>query len=250
MQFNGGDMEITKNRFTACCLLEDNINNKNKKTLGYYESNLKFLGDYIKNRLRHNGLPVCDSDIILSDLYISLLNSRDYGDDSNDFNYTIESFVIRNAKFCIDRYTSVYSKHCKKVTNDFSSNSDGEEYSKLNSIEDCKASIDMDRTECDFYNSLKRLEYKRNCFGVDVYNLLLVGICNFINGSTDKFKEIIGIGGSDINKAYNLAVRDEDFHQSLCAAASTGSDTACLLELKKFVYNFEHLIKAIGIDLV
>lgn len=238
----------SKSRFNIYSLIEDKELNKDKKSLDYYTNNLKTLSDYILLRMRCKGLPECDSDIILSDLYISLINSRDYGDDSNDYNYTLESFVKRNADFCIDRYMKNYFDYSKNVESCSLTKSDGEEFSLLDTLEDRSASVDMERACSDFYRTLKSLEYKRNCFHIDVYILLFIGICNFMMDSNVKLKEALNIDSSDINKAYSIARKDIEFNNSLYSAVSVGSDSECLEQLKDFVYNFDELYRLATVE--
>lgn len=238
---------ITKNKFNSFNLIEDTELDTDKRTLDYYENNLKFLSDYVESKLRIKGFPECDADIVISDLYISLLKSRDYGDDINDYNYTLDSFVRRNADFCIDRYIRNYVDYSNHIDTELGMNRDGDEYSKLDLLEDTKANKDIDRACDDFYKALKSIEYKRYCFGVDIYNLLFIGICNIICNSSSKFREILDIQSCDMNKAYSVAVNDVDFMNCLYAATSLGSDIACLLKLKEFIYDFNTLVRVIDL---
>jgi len=225
-----------------------------KSTLKYYEENLDSISTFIKRNLKKSGLPECDSDIILSELYISLMTSRDYGDDMNDYNYTIDSFVRNNACMCIKRYISSYSQENYMIDRSqiYLDSEQEDSLDKISCIKDDNKDIDFEYATIDLSKALKSLEYKRYTYGVDIYLLLLFGIIKMTIGnkaSIDGVCNSLGIDIDSISKARNKIAYDEQFRDCLSGISKGGISIDCLNILKNYIFFFEDIIGLLGIKL-
>ena len=232
--------DIRCNTFIKNQLIEDTERELSKSTLLYYAENLNKLKSYIAKNLCKRGLPECDADEVLSNLYMSLITSRDYGDDINDYKYSLESFVKNNANMCIRRYTARFVGELKVMDyNQVSLDADGNE--KVDKIE----TIDLDK-------SLKSIEYKRYYYGVDIYVLLMLGIVRTILGdipTIDRVYQNIGVDSTELSKLYSKIAYDEQFNDCLSSLSKDGVSLSCLNKLKEYVFFFENIVNVLDIKL-
>lgn len=241
-------------KFNSSTMIEDSDRELSKSTLKYYEENLDSLGVFIKRYLKKSGLPECDSDIILSELYISLMTSRDYGDDTNDYNYTIDSFVRNNACMCIKRYISSYSnENCIIDKSQVYLDSEQEDgVDKLSCIKDISKDEDFEYATVDLPKALKSLEYKRYTYGVDIYLLLLFGVIKATLGDKaiiDDACSSLGIDSDSISKARDKIYYDEQFRDCLSGISKGGISLDCIFRLKSYIFFFDDIISLLGIKL-
>lgn len=241
-------------KFNSSTIIENTERELSKSTLKYYEENIESLRNFIVRHIRKQGFPECDADIILSNLYMSLLSSRDYGDDINDYNYTIASYVRVNATMCIKRYISGYTTELKFFDyNQVALDDDSEErVDKIDILRDTKQDYDLDYCIVDTDKSLKNLEYKRYVYGVDIYVLLMLGVVRMILGdrpSIDRVYSNLGIDKDNMTKAHNRIAYDEQFNDCLIGLTKDGISISCLNKLKNYIYFFDKIIDVLEIKL-
>ena len=246
---------LCANSFVVNELVEESEKELSKTTLQYYEKHLNGLKRFIENNLIKNGLPKCDADIILSDLYLSLMTSRDYGEDINDYNYTIDSYVRNNAYNCIKRYRSAYSENLShldygSVASDSESDTNS---SKLDFIRDESQDVVFDNTLIDTDKCLKKMEYKRYVYGIDIYVLIMMGMVKMLIGdkpSIDRVYSNLGISKEKVSLVYGKVLKDAQFKDCLSGLSKYGINNNCLSKLRQYVYFFDDILDSLEIKLV
>lgn len=244
--------DIRCNTFIKNQLIEDTERELSKSTLLYYAENLNKLKSYIAKNLCKRGLPECDADEVLSNLYMSLITSRDYGDDINDYKYSLESFVKNNANMCIRRYTARFVGELKVMDyNQVSLDADGnEKVDKIETIGDIGQDRQLECCLVDLDKSLKSIEYKRYYYGVDIYVLLMLGIVRTILGdipTIDRVYQNIGVDSTELSKLYSKIAYDEQFNDCLSSLSKDGVSLSCLNKLKEYVFFFENIVNVLDI---